>query len=132
MRDELCSANNCTTRAKTRVVKPKRRRLFWVARFWSPKILDVKHLYDFAVQSVLAVGIFLALASVGVAHTGLVDGYGCHRGSDKVSYHCHQGQFAGRTFKSKEDFLRELRGGKSGPLSPKSTPPPQFEKKREE
>ena len=80
-----------------------------VARFLSPKILDVKHLYDLVVQSVFAVGIFLALASVGDAHTGLVDGYGCHRGSDRVSYHRHQGQFAGRTFKSKEDFLRELR-----------------------
>ena len=59
----------------------------------------------------LAFGILLGGSSIGESHTGLVDGYGCHRGSDKVSYHCHQGQFAGRTFKSKDDFLRELRGG---------------------
>ena len=65
------------------------------------------------------------------AHSGIVDGYGCHRGPDKVSYHCHQGQFAGRTFKSKEEFLRELRGGKSEQLSPKNNQP-HPDKKRED
>ena len=63
-------------------------------------------------QSMLGVGIFFVLSGTGSAHRGLVDGYGCHVGADKVSYHCHQGEFAGRTFKSKEDFLRELRRGK--------------------
>jgi hypothetical protein len=66
---------------------------------------------------------FVRGSSIGESHTGLVDGYGCHRGADKVSYHCHQGQFAGRTFKSKDDFLRELRGGKSPQLAPKENPP---------
>jgi hypothetical protein len=79
----------------------------------------------------LAVGILLILSSIGETHSGLVDGYGCHRGPDKVSYHCHQGPFAGRTFKSKEDFLRELRGGKSERLSPKQNPP-QPQKKPED
>ena len=82
-------------------------------------------------QFALAVLIVLGFSGVGDAHSGLVDGYGCHRSSDKTSYHCHQGQFAGRTFKSKEDFLRELRGGKSGQLSPKNNPP-QIERKRDE
>ena len=67
--------------------------------------------------------ITVALAASAGAHSGIVDGYGCHRGPDKVSYHCHSGQFAGRTFKSKEDFLRELRGGPSPGLSPKNNPP---------
>jgi hypothetical protein len=80
---------------------------------------------------VLAVWIFFGLRGLGYAHSGIVDGYGCHRGPDKVSYHCHQGQFSGRTFKSKEDFLRQLRGGKAEQLSPKSNPP-QLEKKIEE
>jgi hypothetical protein len=65
------------------------------------------------------------------AHTGIVDGYGCHRGPNNSGYHCHQGQFAGKTFKSKEDFLRQLRGGKAEPLSPK-TNPPRLEKRTEE
>ena len=72
----------------------------------------------------LALGISFGLSGIAGAHFGLVDGYGCHVGPDKVSYHCHQGEFAGRTFKSKEDFLRELRGGKSEALSPKNNPPP--------
>ena len=79
----------------------------------------------------LAVWIFLGLIGLGHAHSGMVDGYGCHRGTDKVSYHCHQGQFAGRTFKSKEDFLRQLRGGKSEQMSPKNSPP-RLEKKIDE
>jgi hypothetical protein len=67
--------------------------------------------------------IAVAAAAPAGAHSGIVDGYGCHRGPDKVSYHCHSGQFAGRTFKSKEDFLRELRGASSPRLSPKNNPP---------
>ena len=73
----------------------------------------------------------LGFGSAANAHSGIVDGYGCHRGHDKASYHCHQGQFAGRTFKSKEDFLRELRGGKSPRLAPKSNQP-LFEKKADD
>lgn len=84
--------------------------------------------YSVEWQFALAVWVFFGLRGLGDAHSGIVDGYGCHRGADKVSYHCHQGQFIGRTFKSKEDFLRQLRGGKSEQLSPKSNPP-QLEKK---
>jgi hypothetical protein len=82
-------------------------------------------------QVAFTLTILLGLSSLGDAHSGIVDGYGCHRGADKVSYHCHQGQFTGRTFKSKEDFLRQLRGGKAEQLSPKNNPP-QLEKKIEE
>jgi hypothetical protein len=71
-----------------------------------------------------ALGIVFGLYGIADAHSGILDGYGCHVGPDKISYHCHQGQFAGRTFKSKADFLRELRGGKSEQLSPKTNPPP--------
>jgi len=82
-------------------------------------------------QLSFVLGILLALIGLVDAHSGIVDGYGCHRGPDKVTYHCHQGQFAGRTFKSKEEFLRELRGGKSEQLSPKRNQP-QLERKRED
>ena len=75
-----------------------------------------------------------ALVQPADAHSGLVDGYGCHRGSDKVSYHCHEGEFVGRTFKSREDFLRRLRQGKSEQLSPRGNPaqPPPLQKKIED
>ncbi len=77
----------------------------------------------------LVLGVFFGTAGLGQAHSGLLDGYGCHRGPDKVSYHCHQGQFAGRTFKSKDDFLRELRGGKAEPFSPRANRPVQPQKR---
>ena len=73
-------------------------------------------------QSGLALGISFGLCGIAGAHSGILDGYGCHLGRDKVSYHCHQGEFVGRTFKSKADFLRELRGGKSERLAPKNDP----------
>ena len=82
-------------------------------------------------QSVLALGFVFGLSDLAASHSGIVDGYGCHRGPDKVSYHCHQGQFSGRTFKSKEEFLRELRGGKSTQLSPKNNPLPPQKKKED-
>ena len=78
---------------------------------------------------VLALGFLCGLSDVAASHSGIVDGYGCHRGSDKVSYHCHQGQFAGKTFKSKDDFLHQLRGGKSPQLSPRNNPAPPQKKK---
>jgi hypothetical protein len=79
----------------------------------------------------LVLAVLVGLNGLANAHSGIVDGYGCHRGADKTSYHCHQGQFAGRTFKSREDFLRELRGGKSERLSPKGNPP-LFDKKTDD
>ena len=80
-------------------------------------------------QFVFVPVIFLWLSGAAGAHTGILDGYGCHRGKDKVTYHCHQGQFAGRTFKSKEEFMRELRTGKSETLAPKNNMP-KLENKR--
>lgn len=74
-------------------------------------------------QGALMLGVFLGLSGLSQAHSGIVDGYGCHRGADRAAYHCHQGQFAGRTFRSKDDFLRQLRGGKAEQLSPKNNPP---------
>jgi len=76
----------------------------------------------------LGLGLTVASFDLAAAHSGRIDGYGCHPGKDKASYHCHQGHFSGRTFKSKDDFLRELRGGKSQALAPKSNQP-QLEKK---
>lgn len=71
------------------------------------------------IASLSAFGGFWTLAGLAAAHSGWVDGYGCHRAPDKVSYHCHEGEFVGRTFKSKEDFLRRLRQGKSEQLTPR-------------
>jgi hypothetical protein len=95
---------------------------------------NMRRFYPIGLGLLLAGGIFFGLSGVGDGHSGLVDGYGCHRGADSVSYHCHQGQFVGRTFKSKEDFLRQLRGGKSEHFSPRASPPqpPQPQKKLEE
>ena len=76
----------------------------------------------------LSLWVVFGLGTIGHAHSGIVDGYGCHRARDKVTYHCHQGEFAGRTFKSREDFLRQLRGGKAEQLCPKKNQP-QVEKK---
>ena len=91
----------------------------------------MKKLYSIALRLLSGLGIFFGLCGLGHAHSGIVDGYGCHRGADKVGYHCHQGQFAGRTFKSREDFLRQLRGGKAQSLTPKSNQP-RLEKKPED
>ena len=88
--------------------------------------------YRLSLKAGLMLASILCFAGSASAHTGLLDGYGCHRGKDKVSYHCHQGQFAGRTFKSKEEFLNELRGGKSEQLSPTNNTPKLEQKKRDD
>jgi hypothetical protein len=78
------------------------------------------------------IGASCALAKVAGAHSGWVDGYGCHASADKKNYHCHQGEFVGRTFKSKEDFLRRIREGKAEQLSPRgnATQPPSPQTKK--
>jgi hypothetical protein len=105
--------------------------LGWSDRNICRLLSNMTNRYSLAVRFILAVGIYFQLVGVAKGHSGIVDGYGCHRGSDRISYHCHQGQFSGRTFKSKENFLRELRAGKSEQLPPKSNLPP-LEKKRED
>lgn len=70
----------------------------------------------------IGLGTILILGQPVYPHSGIVDGYGCHTDPKTKRYHCHQGEFVGQSFKSKQEFLRKLRGG-SKDLSPKATPP---------
>jgi hypothetical protein len=45
-----------------------------------------------------------------LAHGGGLDAHGCHRDRKLGEYHCHRGVFAGRSFASKAEMLRELEG----------------------
>jgi hypothetical protein len=67
-------------------------------------------------------GIVLICGQPVYPHGGLVDGYGCHTDPKTKRYHCHQGEFAGQSFKSKQEFLQKLRGG-SKDLSPQTITP---------
>lgn len=57
------------------------------------------------------------------AHTGIVDGYGCHVERKTGRYHCHQGPYVGQTFESRNEFLKKLRGGDLQDVAPKDLPP---------
>jgi hypothetical protein len=46
--------------------------------------------------------------AVSFAHGGGLDKYGCHHNRKAGGYHCHQGPFAGRSFSSQQEMLREL------------------------
>ena len=50
----------------------------------------------------------LATATGVRAHQGGLDSYGCHYDLDAGGYHCHQGQFAGQSFPSREEMLNQL------------------------
>lgn len=69
-------------------------------------------------------GFLLLMPCSADSHSGIVDGYGCHRGPQKEGYHCHQGPYAGRSFRSREEFLRQLRKPNSNLPQPKNTPLP--------
>jgi endonuclease YncB( thermonuclease family) len=57
--------------------------------------------------------VLLALQAVAVAflplaawsHGGGIDRYGCHHDRKQGGYHCHQGEFAGRSFSSQAEML---------------------------
>jgi hypothetical protein len=101
---------------------------------WFKNSSGVSRSFPVAKTSLAALAFYAGFVQAAYAHSGLVDGYGCHRGPDKVSYHCHEGEFVGRTFKSREDFLRRLRQGKSEQLSPRENPvqPPTPQKRIED
>jgi hypothetical protein len=48
------------------------------------------------------------------AHGGGLDSYGCHNNRKVGNYHCHRGEFAGRTFASKEAMLKALEEQRKG------------------
>jgi hypothetical protein len=52
----------------------------------------------------LALGIIFGLSGHADSRSGIVDGYGCHRGPDKASYHCHQAQLPGARLSPKTIF----------------------------
>jgi hypothetical protein len=67
-------------------------------------------------------GLWFVTSGIADGHSGIVDGYGCHRDPKKGNYHCHQGPYAGKSFPSREEFLRQLRNPKSNLPQPKNTP----------
>ena len=42
------------------------------------------------------------------AHSGGLDGHGCHHDRKNGGYHCHQGPLAGQSFASKSEMLSAL------------------------
>ena len=69
-------------------------------------------------------GLVFLTSGIADSHNGLIDGYGCHRDPKKGNYHCHQGPYAGKSFPSRDEFLRQLRNPKSNLPQPKNTPLP--------
>src|SRR5438445_10776539 len=64
-------------------------------------------------------GLLFLTSGIADSHNGLVDGYGCHRDPKKGNYHCHQGPYAGKSFRSRDEVLCQLRNPKSNPASTK-------------
>jgi hypothetical protein len=50
----------------------------------------------------------LLVPSLGVAHSGGLDKYGCHDNRAAGDYHCHRGVLAGRHFSSQNAMLAAL------------------------
>lgn len=64
----------------------------------------------------LAIVVFLASASMLLAHPFKLDSYGCHNNGALNIYECHTGQFAGKSWPNP--------GGQTKMLVEKNTPPP--------
>jgi hypothetical protein len=57
--------------------------------------------------ALLFVWFVLGIASPAYPHGGGLDSYGCHYNRKAGGYHCHRGPFAGQSFQSKEEMLRQ-------------------------
>jgi hypothetical protein len=51
---------------------------------------------------------FASLPFVAWSHGGGLDAYGCHNDRKHGGYHCHQGEFAEKSFASKLEMLETL------------------------
>ena len=51
-----------------------------------------------------SLGFFLVLTVSVYPHGGGLDGYGCHHNRKHGDYHCHRGEFAGRSFASQAEM----------------------------
>ena len=43
------------------------------------------------------------------SHNGQLDSFGCHYGTERNDYHCHEGVFKGGRFDSKAQMIRFLK-----------------------
>jgi hypothetical protein len=63
---------------------------------------------------ILAFALLVAMPAGVSAHGDPLGARGCHKNRGAGGYHCHKGPFAGRTFMSKEEMLKELARRKGG------------------
>lgn len=61
------------------------------------------------VLNLIVLIVVMTTAQKANAHGGGLDSYGCHNNRKEGTYHCHRGQFSGRTFASQAEMLREVR-----------------------
>lgn len=54
-----------------------------------------------------------AVLSPAYAHSGGLDFFGCHWDHQLNSYHCHEGAYTGKSYRSEEEFTRERRQSES-------------------
>jgi len=66
--------------------------------------------------ALLLVGILAS--AFAIAHGGGLDRYGCHNNRKEGGYHCHHGQFAGQSFESKEQMLKQAKKAPSTKAPP--------------
>ena len=72
-----------------------------------PKILNmIKFIIFFVVW-------FVSGQQYAHAHGGMLDNLDCHRNREAGTYHCHQGEYSGRHFKSKQEVM-DLEKNKEG------------------
>jgi len=67
---------------------------------------------------IAALAVLLAIPALARAHGDKLDSHGCHKNRSAGGYHCHKGPFAGRSFMSKDEMLREQARRKGGTRRP--------------
>lgn len=69
-----------------------------------------------------ALTIVSVVPAVALSHGGGLDAYGCHRNRKAGGYHCHRGEFSGRSFSRKEDMLDLMQSRKTPQSKPATIP----------
>jgi hypothetical protein len=61
-----------------------------------------------AIATLLSLFVFAITPVTVLAHSGGLDGHGCHHDRNLGGYHCHKGPMAGKFFASKQEMLASL------------------------
>jgi hypothetical protein len=67
----------------------------------------IERVYVKVMLRIVVLSSLIFFPTIVLPHGGGLDGYGCHKDRKARTYHCHQGPYAGQSFSSQHEMLKQ-------------------------